>query len=128
MQKKHKNRGPPPRFPHNTKYPAQNNLKINVHLWVVQTKVRSKRFWRRHANFLLATEAVLKILVDLETSLSQFRDRKNKNFRGKNFTQRDLTKASNLLKLILLKERKNNFFTVWHFLLQSYPIKHPASC
>jgi hypothetical protein len=29
---KHENRGPPPRFSHNPKYPLQKNLKMIVHL------------------------------------------------------------------------------------------------
>jgi len=31
---KHENKGPPPRFSHNPKYPPQNYLKITVHLWI----------------------------------------------------------------------------------------------
>jgi hypothetical protein len=34
---KHENRGPPPRFSNNTKYPPQKNLKITVHLCIMST-------------------------------------------------------------------------------------------
>ncbi len=33
----YRNKGPPPRFSHNPKYPPQKDLKMTVHLWIIET-------------------------------------------------------------------------------------------